>query len=353
MIENINIDKCGIIGDLHLGISHGDDYYHEYITASVEKALIEMKEAGKDYCIQLGDFFDNRRHIPVKIVNYVIEDLPRLLESLDMTMIVILGNHDIYGKHSSNIYSAKILSDKRYIVVSKPTNIGDVVLIPWVNKSNYKDAISLLNGCSKDSYVFGHFELSGFKMYASSPISDKQPFDLSVLKRFKKVVSGHFHHPSSSGNISYAGSFLSLDRNDIADLDKKGWYEIKENRLILHKIHTTIFKTVNIVNAFDYVDLNDYAGKNVDVVIDKDFSDQHFIDKFLLDLSNSRTLSIKVVDERLISKESDVELSEQCVKSVDLALNELCDRLSVRGDVQKYINNVYFLCMTELECEES
>ena len=41
------IDKGGIIGDLHLGISHGDDYYHEYITASVEEAWIEMKNSRK------------------------------------------------------------------------------------------------------------------------------------------------------------------------------------------------------------------------------------------------------------------------------------------------------------------
>jgi hypothetical protein len=291
--------KYAFLGDIHLGVRHGNAVYHNYISHSITQMIKEMHKCGITDIFQMGDFFDNRRQLPVNIIPFIIHELPTLLDECDITLHIIAGNHDIFNLHDLFISSLDVLQHKRYKVYKKPSIVDNFVLIPWVTKSNYDDTMAILNTADKQSTVIGHFELNGFKMQANGGEFEHEHFDMSILKKFQTVLTGHFHHQSKKGNIHYIGSCLALTRSDIPDIENKGWYD---ESLTLHKVENDLFFSTTIFTNFNENEvLKKSENKNVDIIIDKTFADESKLTSFKKKLSNIPTLSIKFIDERCIT----------------------------------------------------
>jgi len=106
----------------------------------------------------------------------------------------------------------------------------------------------------------GHLELAGFEMYRGSPVSHGD--DRGLFGRFDMVLSGHYHHRSSAGNIHYLGSHAEFTWSDYDD--PKGF----------HILDTETRELAFIENPFKMFRKMWYNDKDIttEALLDRDFS---------------------------------------------------------------------------------
>ena len=154
-----------VIGDLHFGMRINDERFIEYQIAEWNKFIGYCKENNIKQMIILGDFFDNRNIISVKILDRVLNDI---IDN-DMDVILLIGNHDTLFKNTSKVNTPKLLFEKyaNIRVIQSPEEIEidgvPCLFVPWINKENYDESLAAIKK-SKAKHCFGHFELKEFEM---------------------------------------------------------------------------------------------------------------------------------------------------------------------------------------------
>jgi len=121
-------------------------------------------------------------------------------------MYIIVGNHDIYFKDSLIPTTLEIFKEYNQIkVIDKITEIDNIILCPWGSiPAGY-------NG----GFCMGHFEINGFKMNSNYICNAGE--DVNTFRDFDHVFSGHFHTPSTHGNITYLGSAFPQTFHDLGN----------------------------------------------------------------------------------------------------------------------------------------
>lgn len=247
-----------IIGDLHFGIKLNEDRYIDYQIKAWKRFISHCKKAGIKRIISLGDFFDDRRYLSLKMLDIIKNQII----NNDMKMIVIVGNHDALFKNTNKINSPKLIFGDHpnfKIVENKPLAISidgkKCLLVPWMNKENKKQCIDAISK-SDASFLFGHFEFNGFSMV--NGIQCTNGLDISPFRKFDRVFSGHFHLVQTKKNIYYLGSFYQTTWNDYGD--QKYFYILKEGILDKRDSSRKIYRklTVDKDNPLDKVDLDIY-----------------------------------------------------------------------------------------------
>lgn len=347
--------NIALVGDVHLGIKNGNHIFHDYLTEKIEHMLFEISKTNITDVYWLGDFFDNRRALPVNIINWCMTTFPDLLSKYQLTAHIIAGNHDTYYLTTNKFSSLDIFNGFNNINIYKsPVTIDNITLVPWINKENITETIELLKSTDKNNYVLGHFELNGFKMYQNSIVYNNG-IDLSILSKFKHVYSGHFHHQSNIDNIDYIGSLATLTRSDIFDIDKKGWINLNigENTHILNVNKSSIFKEYCYSNDLNLMNI-ELHNKHVDFIIEENYEvDEVAYQKFKQELSNHKILSYKINDYRLINDDiSDTtynHVNQNKLKSTRDYIELRIDDLEVNQDTSKYLLKLHDRCLSEIE----
>lgn len=207
------------IADIHIGLNKSNPNFYR----ATEDLFIELA----DVCVRrsidtiavLGDIFENRRIISQKS----LKTAQKVIEICkDIQLILVRGNHDTY--YEANVYPNWLTALRKYpnviTVEDGPTFFkkNDMCFVPW----GYD--ISTLDWTG---YLLGHFEISSFQMNDGFECNTgRRPED---FKRFRHVYSGHFHHPSSRGNITYLGTPFQHDFGDVGSA--RGYYIFKDGEL--------------------------------------------------------------------------------------------------------------------------
>ena len=65
----------------------------------------------------------------------------KLLEDYDCTMDLIVGNHDILYRNTVefNAPANMFNNNKRINVITKPTKIENILMVPWIAKNEMKE----------------------------------------------------------------------------------------------------------------------------------------------------------------------------------------------------------------------
>ena len=82
-----------------------------------------------------------------------------------------------------------------------------ILMMPWINPENEADSIELLKTAEAD-VCMGHFDLNGFSM--NDAMTQTHGHDKSIVSRFEKTYSSHFHHKNDDGQVYYLGNLLSI-----------------------------------------------------------------------------------------------------------------------------------------------
>jgi DNA repair exonuclease SbcCD nuclease subunit len=185
-----------LVTDTHLGMYSDSDAWLD-IVLNFYKYITK-------YCIKhdireiyhLGDFFDNRKSLNTKTqhVAHRIAKVLGLKENLHTYIIV--GNHDCYYKNKIHPNTLELFKEYDNIsIIDSIEKIDNILLVPWGEVPEDTQGAR---------FCFGHFAIKGFHMNDSYKCKDG--LDKVKFKDFEKVLSGHFHTPSSKGNITYLGS---------------------------------------------------------------------------------------------------------------------------------------------------
>ena len=100
------VKRVWVLGDLHFGVRANSMEWLEIQKDFFENlfipTLIKHVKPG-DVLVQVGDTFDNRQSINIKVLNYAVTLFERLGEILPVH--IICGNHDIWAKKSNDVTS--------------------------------------------------------------------------------------------------------------------------------------------------------------------------------------------------------------------------------------------------------
>jgi len=203
-------DKAIILSDTHLGFRNDSPLWLG-VTLKLFQTIVDECSRRNIYQIwHLGDWFHNRKTINLKTIEtaYMIADLLKNLE-----VLLVVGNHDIFYKHQIEPTSLDLYKELKNFRIIKESLVEDnKMFCPWGDKP--------AEGLKKD-YLFGHFEIGGFPMNESYSLPEKNRLKADDFKNFGAVISGHFHMPSSKGNIRYIGAPFQMS---FADTGNRGFY---------------------------------------------------------------------------------------------------------------------------------
>lgn len=202
--------KIIILGDTHFGMRGDSLEFHSYYKKFYDDVFFPyILENNIKIVYQLGDLFDRRKFINFNSLYLARQYFFNKLKEHDIQFYTLLGNHDVAYKNTLEVNSSQLLLNEydniRIFDEATKVNIDgvDVDIIPWICADN-EAQISEFIKSSTSEICFGHFEIAGFEMDRGNVCHEG--IDKSMLKRYDVVLSGHFHHKSSDGQITYVGT---------------------------------------------------------------------------------------------------------------------------------------------------
>ena len=211
--------RLWMITDTHLGVRNSSEewiqimrkYFFEFFIPLVKK---EYKPG--DVLIHLGDVYDSRQSINLKVLNLCVELFGELSKIFKDGVYVIVGNHDIYAKESNEINS---LASLKWIpninIFEDPLTINfgkrSAFMMPW--RANEEVAVELLAGTKPHDYLFCHSDIRGMSFNKFTKIEDGIGYN--KLDNFGRVYSGHIHYSQNFGKVRMLGSPYQLTRSDM------------------------------------------------------------------------------------------------------------------------------------------
>lgn len=215
--------KIALISDVHFGVNKNSEMFLKNSLNYFKNEFVPyLKENGITKIYVLGDLYENRTSINVRVNSEVYHLFTDILSDFEIT--ITLGNHDLFYNNTTDVHSLKYLNNFKNIrIVDKPV-VEDiygtkVLLCPWI--TDYNDSkITKLFKNSEAEVLFGHFDIIGFSLN-NFKINTDVGFSIKDFINFKKVFTGHYHKFSSKKiketEIVYLGSPYQTNRNDLND----------------------------------------------------------------------------------------------------------------------------------------
>jgi predicted phosphodiesterase len=307
--------KVAIITDTHFNFKKGNKVFHEYFEKFYKQVFFPtLKKYKIDTVIHMGDMFDNR-----KATDYWSIDWTRrvILEPLKKYNVhVILGNHDIFYKNTTELNSPMLLLNdyKNIKVYDKPTTVqvGEhkILFVPWITPEGEQETLQAVQN-TLAKVCMGHLELSGF--YVNKGTFQQHGRDKLLFNKFEKVFSGHYHTRNDDGKIFYLGNPYQLYWTDYND--KRGFtiFDTETYEVIAIDNPFEMFKICKYDEDKLEDDLSSYEGCIVKLIIENK-TDQHKYEKFLDKLIQVHPHELKIIEH--IKLNSDFE-ADEVVKNED------------------------------------
>lgn len=213
--------KIAILGDTHFGARSDSVPFHNFMEKFYKEFFFPtLKKHGITEVIQLGDLFDRRKFINFNTLYRCRDYFFDLAREYGINVVVFPGNHDTFYKSTNEINSLSLLLGEYTNVkrVYEPSVLEydglPIALIPWICPENEKRCMEFID-TTRAQILMGHLELAGFEMYKGSFCHEG--LDNKIFDKFDMVLSGHYHHKSSRGNIHYVGTPYELTWSDWND----------------------------------------------------------------------------------------------------------------------------------------
>lgn len=339
--------KIALINDTHAGARGDNPLFNEYFFKFWENTFFPyLKENNITQICHLGDVVDRRKFINFVTLSSWRHRFFDVLKREDISMDVIVGNHDVTYKNTNEINAMHELFDHydNINVLIEPRDVIydglSVAMVPWINASNYEQSLEFLK-TTKSEVVFGHFEIAGFEMDRGNICHtgmNKNTFD-----RFDMVLSGHFHHKSTNDNISYLGNQYEItwaDYNDqrgfhVFDTETRELTFIPNPYKMFHRIsYDDTIQDFEFWKEYDYNELKDSYLKVV--VVNK--QNPYLFDNVIDNLYRASVADIAIVEDFTdTSLEVDEDIINQAEDTITI-LNTYIDGLTLNVEPVKLKN---------------
>ena len=346
-IQRQDIDRIIFISDIHLGVRNASFEWIDNMTDYFDNFFIPLMKKYKDKgdniaVIIAGDFFDNRQHIDINIMNVGAGIMEKL--SAEAEIFVSIGNHDIYKKKDTNITSLRVFKSFKNVKLIEELTTLEIkngvkfLIVPWVG-DNKEETEILAKHSSNVNYAVLHSDIAGLKYDNGRQIIN----GVNTTGINVKIYSGHIHKRQETKEVTYIGSPYQLRRSDIGN--NKGIYSIKvtEKRVkedfvendyspkflkiqlddilelnieqiksIIENNYVDIIikrKYMNDINVAKFMEVMEYCNtKKIELILDK-------LDTEVID-NDTRSSSDMSIEDIFKSRIASMELSEQEVKTL-------------------------------------
>lgn len=206
-----------ILNDTHAGVRNSSEIFMDYQEAFYKDVFFPyLKEHDITNIFHLGDYYDHRKNINFKALHHNRKIFLEPMKEMGIHMDIIPGNHDTFYKNTNDLTSLKELLGyytSNVTIITKPTKVNGVHLIPWINDENYVEFVDYIR--QNDGILMAHLELKGFDVLKG--FASPHGMDALLFKGYDAVYSGHYHVASTQGNVKYLGSQMEFTWNDVDD----------------------------------------------------------------------------------------------------------------------------------------
>lgn len=222
MTDFSNAKRAFLITDLHFGVRSNsqewmeiqEDYFNNFFIPLVKKNY----QKG-DVLLVLGDIFDSRNAINLKVLCMGINIFEKLASIFTDGVIIILGNHDVFGRISNDVNSLKAfkwIPNVHIYEEPETLQIGPkkFLLMPWRKDHDAENECVSTKGPGHD-YLLCHSDIQGLKFNKHTDVTEGCNID--NLKIFDTVYSGHIHYAQKINNVNMLGSPYQLTRSDMGN----------------------------------------------------------------------------------------------------------------------------------------
>lgn len=331
--------KIAILGDAHIGARNDSLAFHTYFEKFYDYFFNYLNEHNITTIVQVGDLWDRRKYVNFQSLYESRKYLFDRMKRENIEMITLLGNHDVAFKNTLKVNSSSLLLQEydNVTVIDKPQTIDvggtNICMIPWICQENYVDSMNEMRDTAAD-LCMGHFEIDGFEMYRGHECHGGLNRD--TFKKFDMVFSGHYHHRSTQGNITYLGTPYELTWQDYADPKGFHIFDLSNRRLTFIENPYTMFARIEYDDKDkEPVDLDtiDLANKYVKlVVVNK--TDYYKFDLFVNKLYTKNCHDIKIVEDFSEFENGDVDSDVDLEDTLSILSNYI-DSLSTDVDKEK------------------
>ena len=339
--------KIALLADQHFSVRKGNKLYFEYYRNFYENIFFPyLIENNINLVIDLGDTFDNRKSIDFLSLNQSKKMYFDVLAKNNIFLIMIVGNHTSFYKNTNDLNSPEVLlSEYKNIKVIK--EIEDLKIanlkatfLPWINQENEEKVFEHIK-TTDANILFGHLELNGFVAHPGHIYEGG--YDKDLFFKYKKVLSGHFHHKSTIGNVTYLGNPYQLYWNDYKE--KRGFHILDTETLQLEFIENTytLFEKIYYDDSTtDYTnfDFSNYKNKFIKVFV-QNKNNEYLFDKFLETFYDIGIHELKVIEDKK-TEQVDIDINIEGEDTLT-TLNSFIDDIEYvdKNSIKNKIKSLY------------
>ena len=294
----------------------------------------------------MGDLFDRRKYINFNSLHLCRQYFFDRCQILGVKVHTLLGNHDVAFKNTLEVNSTGLLLNEyenvEYYDDFQTVDFDGVSIdvVPWICANNEKETFESIKK-SKAQICFGHFEIAGFEMDKGN-VCD-HGLDKKVLNKYDIVLSGHFHHKSSDGNITYVGTPYEITWSDYNDPKGFHIFDTETRELEFVKNPYAMFNKVvyddantdfEYWNNYDFSSLKDTYVKVVVLNKQNPFLFDHVIDK-IYKMSVSDLSIVEDFSDTIILDDDIIDQAEDTITILNKYIDNL--ELDVSSDKLKTI----------------
>lgn len=310
------------------------------------------------HVIHLGDVVDRRKYIQYLTSNLLHDTFMQPLFDREIDLHILCGNHDTVYRHTNEYNAIKALYGhskydfKLYEEASTVDVAGlKVCMVPWICTDNNDASLEEISRTDAQVLV-GHLELSGFEMDKGHIAEHGMSKDL--FNKFDMVLSGHYHHKSTVGNICYLGSpaqFTWADYDDpkgfhVLDTDTRDLIFVRNPYEIFKKfVYDDVTRSIDDMMKFDD---STFDGTYVKVIV-RNKTDNGSFDALISRLESAGAVDIQIVEDHLnldaISEEDLVDEAQDTLTIIKKFISQI-DSWVDKKNIEKFVKELYDEALT-------
>jgi DNA repair exonuclease SbcCD nuclease subunit len=337
--------KIALLCDTHIGARNDSKVFLEHQANFFEKIFFPyLEEHSIDTVLHLGDIFDRRKYINFYTLKRSREFLFDKLRDKSIKVHAILGNHDTFFTTTNEVNSVVLLLreyDNITVYEDDLThlNFGSsrIAMCPWLTKENSEKNLDAI--AKSDAHILcGHFDMKGFEMMRG--VLSDHGLDYKTFSHFESVYSGHYHHQSKYGNVTYLGAQYEMNWSDygckkgfhVLDTETRELTFVENDDRIYHKL--TYDDTELTLDEISSLDTSVLKNCYVKVVV-KNRINPYLYDLFLNRLNDSGAADIKTVEDSLNLSDAGMEDVLDEAKDTKEILHSYIDAVETTIDKSK------------------
>ena len=323
--KNKPVNRVWILGDMHLGIRSNSnewleiqkDFYENYFIPTLKENVQEG-----DVLVQVGDSFDNRQSINLKVLHYAVDLFERLGQILPVH--IIAGNHDIWAKKTNEITSIDTLKWIPNVQIYKEPELmqwhnKQILMMPWRTDSQHE--ADTLAEYPTANIVFCHSEVRGIAL--NSKVKNMHGTDSNSYDRYTAVYSGHIHYRQTKGQLRMVGTPYQLTRSDSGNPKGFDLVDLRTMEETFFENHISPkFVKYNLTTLYD-VSLGDF----------KDRINNNFVDLYIpTKVASNSSLSALINRVQQITRRIEPNIYQE----QDIIDKDLHDMDEIEGEFKNY-----------------